>query len=227
MSDTPKPVENEQTERRLLPTAKSIAAESAAKMFHGILSFATIGLVFLGLSAAAWFLHDIRSDQQVSKQQLELLNRNYVKQNQQTVLLQIVDEKLGSAPTETKVNLATTIYNLSTIKKIPVSLICGLIEVESDWNPKAVSSANAKGLMQVLPSSARPYLRSERMDYRTTSLDDPIVNVMVGISLLADYHAGHIEAGYAKENDFTLALHSYFWGASQHRHPIWEEGQPS
>lgn len=216
MSEQPKTAESDQIERRATPVAiaKSIGDVSAAKMFHGILSLATIGFVFSGLLVAGYFLYSIRSEQQVSKQQLELLNKNYVKQNQQTVLLQIIDKKLEGAPTETKINLATTIYNLSAVKKIPASLICGLIEIESGWNPKICSNANAKGLMQVLPSSARPYLRAERIEYKPVTLEDPVVNVIVGISLLADLHAGHLESGYAKENDYTMALHSYFWGPS-------------
>jgi hypothetical protein len=103
---------------------------------------------------------------------------------------------------------------LADLKKIDVSLICGLIDVESNWNPDIVSEANAKGLMQVLPSTARPYLRIERIDYKESILFDPVTNVIVGISLLADLHAAHMEAGYEKEGSYEISLHSYFWGQS-------------
>ena len=185
-----------------------------AKLFHGVLSFVTVGLVFLGIAVGGWFLHDMHTDQQISKQQLELLNQNYIKQNQQTILLEIVDKKLAGVATETKVNLATTIANLCAIKNVPISLVCGLIEVESGWEPKCVSNANAKGLMQVLPSTARPYLRCERIDYKPIVLEDPVTNVIVGISYLADLHAGHMEAGQETKDSWTISLHSYFWGTS-------------
>lgn len=138
-----------------------------------------------------------------------------LKNSEQTVLLKTVDEKLGSkCSIQTKVQVAQTIHSLATIKRIPIHLICGLIETESEWTPSVVSGANAKGLMQILPGTARPYLRSERIDYGPEVLFDPIVNVTVGISLLADLHAGHVEAGKEKEDDFSVTLHSYFWGTA-------------
>lgn len=136
-----------------------------------------------------------------------------LKNSEQTILLKIIDEKIGiKAPVQTKVQLTQTIYSLATIKKIPLNIICGLIETESNWTPSVTSDANAKGLMQVLPQYARPYLRYERIEYNPDVLYDPVINSIVGISILADYHAAHVEAGKEKEDDFTITLHSYFWG---------------
>lgn len=138
-----------------------------------------------------------------------------LKSSRQTTLLKLVDDTLGTRSTiKTKVLLAQTIVSLSDLKKIDISLICGLIDVESSWNPEAVSGANAKGLMQVLPSTARSYLRTERVDYKENVLFDPVINVIVGISYLADLHAAHVEAGFEKEDSYDLSLHSYFWGQS-------------
>jgi hypothetical protein len=136
-----------------------------------------------------------------------------LKSSQQTTLLKIIDERIGAKATiKTKVLLTQTIISICDLKKMDVSLICGLIDVESGWNPEVVSEANAKGLMQILPSTARPYLRLERIDYKENSLFDPVANVIVGISFLADLHAAHMEAGYEKEDSYEISLHSYFWG---------------
>jgi soluble lytic murein transglycosylase-like protein len=60
-------------------------------------------------------------------------------------------------------------------------LLLGIIATESGFNRRAVSSAGAKGLMQVLPS-AHPQLVSGGKD-----LSDPAVNVSIGSSILRGY----------------------------------------
>lgn len=60
-------------------------------------------------------------------------------------------------------------------------LLLGVIATESGFNRRAVSSAGARGLMQVLPS-AHPQLVSGGKD-----LSDPVVNVTIGSSILRGY----------------------------------------
>lgn len=141
----------------------------------------------------------------------QLALANYTEMNKKNILLKVIDSKLDLS-TAKKVKLRDTLYDMCYLYDIPVSLICGMIEIESAWNPDATSEANAKGLMQLLPSTARPYLRNERIEYNDKILFDPVVNVLVGISYLSDLQKGHIEAGKTKEDDFTFALHSFFWG---------------
>jgi len=172
-------------------------------------------IVMLLVGANAFILNLINKKVNTVVASNKVIQEFALKNSAQTVLLKLIDTKLGSnASIQTKVNLANTIYSLSTVKNIPLNIICGLIEVESQWVPNLTSSANAKGLMQILPAYARPYLRNERIEYAPNVLLDPVANVTVGIQMLADLHAGHFEAGKESANDFTFTLHSYFWGSN-------------
>lgn len=138
-------------------------------------------------------------------------------------LLKVVDEKLDEAcdakkvahlPAETKVEVANTLLMMCSAKNIPLNIAMGLIEVESGWYYKATSSVSAKGLMQVMPATAKPYLRVERKAPNSDELYNPVTAIIVGISYLADLQAQYVEMGVAESTNFTFSLHAYFWGGA-------------
>ncbi|MCU0691365.1 MAG: transglycosylase SLT domain-containing protein, partial [Polyangiaceae bacterium] len=53
-----------------------------------------------------------------------------------------------------------TIQHAAILYQIPVELVRAVIKVESDYDPRAVSPAGARGLMQMIPATA------ERMQVR-------------------------------------------------------------
>jgi soluble lytic murein transglycosylase len=66
-------------------------------------------------------------------------------------------------------------------------LIMALIRQESAFNPKAVSSANAHGLMQLLPSTARRLARGMQLPRSAAArLHDPEVNIQFGMRYFSD-----------------------------------------
>ena len=77
---------------------------------------------------------------------------------------------------------------------VDADLIHCVIAVESNFNPKAISRMNARGLMQLLPSTAA------RMGVK--SIFDPKENVDGGTRYLRDMLARY-------HNDITLALAAY------------------
>ena len=68
------------------------------------------------------------------------------------------------------------IRDASTLYQIPEALVRAVIRVESDFDPRAVSPANARGLMQMIPETA------ERM--LVTDVFDPRQNIFGGVRYL-------------------------------------------
>ncbi len=67
------------------------------------------------------------------------------------------------------------------------ALVAGLIRQESLFNPRAVSSAGAVGLMQILPSTGRALARSEGIrPFSRSMLREPDVNIRLGTRFVAD-----------------------------------------
>jgi membrane-bound lytic murein transglycosylase B len=91
--------------------------------------------------------------------------------------------------------LAPIIEGAARKHNVPVELICGVILQESGGNPRAVSSAGAKGLMQLMPGTARRF--------GVTDSFDPKQNIEGGtkyLRFLLDRFDGNIELALAGYN---------------------------
>jgi peptidoglycan lytic transglycosylase len=84
-------------------------------------------------------------------------------------------------------NYDSIIFRETKKYSIDPLLIMALIRQESSFNPKAVSAANAHGLMQLLPSTARRL--AKRMGVprpSVASLHDPDLNIRLGTRYFSD-----------------------------------------
>ena len=83
-------------------------------------------------------------------------------------------------------------------------LVASLIRQESEFNPNAVSPANAVGLMQVLPSTGKKLARAEKIRrFNADSLLVPEVNLKLGTRYfreLVDHFNGNLEYALAAYN---------------------------
>jgi soluble lytic murein transglycosylase len=70
-------------------------------------------------------------------------------------LLLLVPRSLVSEPTPSWAETCVQRYALQY--HVPSDFIAALIDVESGWNPRAVSSAGAMGLMQLMPATAQRF----------------------------------------------------------------------
>ena len=79
-----------------------------------------------------------------------------------------------------------TIKEESEKKNLDPYFVASLIRQESEFNPGAISHANAYGLMQLLPSVGREMAREEGLGhFEVNQLLDPVVNIKLGTRYLS------------------------------------------
>jgi len=84
------------------------------------------------------------------------------------------------------------------------NLIWAVMKVESNFNPEAVSKKGARGLMQLMPATAR--------QHRVDNIHDPIQNIQGGVRhlrLLLDRFQGNLKLGLAAYNAGSRAVERY------------------
>lgn len=86
------------------------------------------------------------------------------------------------------------IREMSEKYKVPVALIQKMIETESNYNPNAVSSAGARGLMQLMPANIR--------EMGVTNPNDPRQNIEAGVKEISGYLSRY-------NGDLVMALAAY------------------
>jgi soluble lytic murein transglycosylase len=86
---------------------------------------------------------------------------------------------------------------------LPAWLVAGVIRQESAFNPRATSRVGARGLMQLMPETARETAHRLGITYRPEDLYDPEVSLRLGTAylreLLDDFH-GNLELALAGYN---------------------------
>lgn len=80
------------------------------------------------------------------------------------------------------------------VYSVPRELVCAVIEIESGWNPTAVSRAGAVGLMQLMPDTAATFAVRNRFDVAE--------NIRGGVAYLAWLRAN-------VGDDWRLVIASY------------------
>ncbi|MGA8143830.1 MAG: transglycosylase SLT domain-containing protein [Candidatus Acidiferrales bacterium] len=97
---------------------------------------------------------------------------------------------------------AGSIQQWSAHSGLDSSLTAGLIRQESAFDPEAHSGANAIGLMQLLPKTARRLARSAKVGYSHARLFEPDYNVRLGTLYLAGLKKdfGSVESALAAYN---------------------------
>jgi soluble lytic murein transglycosylase-like protein len=167
----------------------------------------------------------------------ELSHRPPLVQSKTETIVHMVADPLIRGNFEIESNEIKSTLNKSKLKHllIYINALCdeyavdydmvkAVIQTESSWNHKAVSTSGAIGLMQILPTTAITEFNTPEQD-----LYDPYVNVTVGIKYLShlNNHFDDIDAtltayshgptitkkyssNYIKNNFYVKRVHSNF-----------------
>jgi Soluble lytic murein transglycosylase and related regulatory proteins (some contain LysM/invasin domains) len=99
------------------------------------------------------------------------------------------------------------------------ALVLALIRQESGFITNAQSPVGARGLMQLMPSTAESLAKNLKVKFNATKLDDPDFNVRLGTTYLGDLLSDF-------EGSYILSLVGYNAGPSRARRWIREYGDP-
>jgi soluble lytic murein transglycosylase-like protein len=108
----------------------------------------------------------------------------------------------GSAATAAPTSLPALIRQVAAQTGVSASLISAVVQAESAGNPHAVSSAGAKGLMQLMDATAA--------EYGVTDPFDPQQNVTAGAKYLA-----HLLSEFNGNQQLAVAAYNAGPGAVQ------------
>ncbi|HET8563171.1 MAG TPA: lytic transglycosylase domain-containing protein [Candidatus Binatia bacterium] len=116
-------------------------------------------------------------------------------------------------------DVAATILDESKKHSLDPTVVLGVINVESRFRHKAVSTSGARGLMQVRPFVATALAEEAGLEEwnGTRTLDDPVSNIKIGV-----FYLGHLKY---KFKDVRLALSAYLRGPTEIQNRL-EQNKP-
>jgi soluble lytic murein transglycosylase-like protein len=110
----------------------------------------------------------------------------------------------ASGPAKTSDEYDAYIREAASLYQIPEALVRAVIRVESNFDPRAISRANAQGLMQLIPATAERMLVTDPFDARQ--------NVLGGtryLRVLANLFNGNLQLTLAAYNAGEGAVIKY------------------
>ena len=116
-----------------------------------------------------------------------------------------------------KIPRLKTFGNISKLEK---ALVLAVIRQESEFKQKAISSASSRGLMQLLPSTAKNLAKELKVSYSRKKLNEnPEYNLLLGQAYLSKILTKY-------NNSYILALAAYNAGPKQVKRWIKKFGDP-
>ncbi len=115
----------------------------------------------------------------------------------------------------------TELERYSELRGLDPYIVAGLIRQESEFNPQALSPAQAYGLTQILPSTGRLLLKVPRRRFRPSVLFRPELNLRLGTAYLRtmyDANLGRWERTLAAYNAGTSRVDNWL-GWAEYREP--------
>ena len=95
---------------------------------------------------------------------------------------------------------------------LSVPLILAVMKKESLFSPRAVSSQNAMGLMQVHPVTWQEYVGKLKLKVSPDGAFDPVTNIIVATHILSDLQQYYKRTAKSEEELWKSVLSAYYAG---------------
>jgi len=152
-------------------------------------------VVLVALLIVSYWAYGLYTDrvERLSHEMVNLrsaMNIDSVRQYQIQKIIRIIEGHNPSLSSVETYDIASEIYEMSVkYTNLNVDLLCAVIthETGGQWNPKAVSKANAMGLMQILPVTGFFLANDEGISWTAPEevLFNPTYNIRMGARLLS------------------------------------------
>ena len=116
--------------------------------------------------------------------------------------------------------IAETIVEESNKTDIPVEMYLAIMKKESAFRSNAVSSANAKGIMQIQGGTWNAYVEKYNLPVNREDIFMPEANIMVASVILKELYDYYAKRGYQEQEIWNYVLAAYFGGPASVRNGI-------
>ncbi len=138
-----------------------------------------------------------------------------------------ISMRIAKKASQKRILLTDYLYPVYAVPNFPgtgtppePALVLGLARQESEFNPRAVSAAGARGLMQILPSTAKITAQKHGLPFfRDRLLTDPAYNMQLGMAHIADLLERY-------DGSYVLVVAAYNAGANRIDEWIQTYGDP-
>ena len=199
--------------------------QTTALLFLSLLLLTTVAVAFYAFHRVSQLNDDMSTTMRRVEQKIQNLDAGIsFDSKRQQLMLGIRDEIMRTNP-RVSLNEAYD-YSLLIMQasdKYPAVdplMFLSIGIVESGYDSRATSDANAKGIYQIWPSTARLLARSLNLEYSDEMLYDPQVNTELAAlyldilfsayndqkMVLAEYNGGPLNAGYYRAGSSYTAL---------------------
>lgn len=116
--------------------------------------------------------------------------------------------------------IAQTVVEESGKTNIPMQMYLAIMKTESTFRPTVVSSAYAKGIMQIQPGTWDAYVKKHDLPVTREQMFEPQANILVASVILKELYDNYAALGYEEPDVWHYVLAAYFAGPASLKNGI-------